>query len=65
MKEGFIMATNSFLKVIHVRDRAFAKKLIDALEHAKGKKSIEVKFSKPVKEIPKEEIKALFNKEND
>ena len=56
------MATKSFLKTVHVRDRAFAKKLIDALEHAESKRSIEVEFSKPVKDIPKDKIKALFSK---
>lgn len=55
------MATKSFLKVIYVRDRVFARRLLNALEHAEGKKSIEVEFSKPVKEIPKDKIKALFS----
>ncbi len=57
------MATKSFLKVIHVRDRVFARKLINAIEHAEGKKSIQVEFSKPVREISKDRIKAIFSKE--
>ena len=56
------MATVSILKNVDIRDKEQAKKLVYALEHAKGKKSKKVVLSKTVKEIDRDMIKSIFGK---
>lgn len=65
MKEGSLMATKSILKEIDVRDKKFANNLINALEHAANKGSIEVRLTKPVSEVKREQIKKLFGEKED
>ena len=54
------MATNSFLKTISIKKSNEAKKLVKALENAKGKKSKEVNISRTVDTIDKNTIKEFF-----
>lgn len=54
------MATKSILKDINIRDRHSARNLINALETSKTHKGDEIKMTKPVKDIPKDKIKAIF-----
>jgi len=54
------MATKSILKNIDIRNKSLCRNLLNALEHAEGKKSKEVKLNKPYAEIKKEQIKELF-----
>ncbi len=56
------MATKSILKEVNIRNKHLGRKLVSALEHAKHKGSIEVKLSKPVNEVSREQIKELFSK---
>ncbi|ACB84405.1 hypothetical protein [Natranaerobius thermophilus] len=57
------MATKSILKNINIRRKSFCRNFINALENAKGRKSKEVKLSRPVTEIKGEKIKEIFGNE--
>ncbi len=59
------MATKSILKQINVRDKIFARNLINALENAEGKGSIHVEISKSTRTIGKGQVKSLFGKVDD
>lgn len=57
---GEIMATKSMLKSVDVRDKYLGRNLISALENAEKKGAKSVTFSKSVKTVRKDKIKALF-----
>lgn len=59
------MATKSILKEVNVRNKILGRKLVNALEHAKNKGSINVELTKPVNEIRREQIKEIFAKDFD
>lgn len=54
------MATKSICKTVHIRDKRLAGQLINALESAKGKHSIEVHLSKKTYDLKGDHIKELF-----
>ena len=54
------MATKSILKNVTIKDANAARRLVNALEHAEGKRSKRVALSRTVSSAKKEEIRALF-----
>jgi len=54
------MATKSILKSVDIKDRRLCRQFASALEHAKGKQSISVEMSKPVREVRGKDIKKIF-----
>ncbi|WP_170253905.1 hypothetical protein [Acetobacterium paludosum] len=54
------MATKSILKSIDIKDRRLCRQFVNALKNAKGKRSITVEMSKPVREVHGKDIKTLF-----
>lgn len=54
------MATKSILKNIDIKDKNMCRLLVNALENAQEKKSVEVKMSKPVWEVKRDDIKKIF-----
>lgn len=54
------MATKSICKTVRIRDKRLASQLINALESAKGKHSIEVHVSKKVQDLKGDQIKGVF-----
>ncbi len=54
------MATKSILKDIDIREKHMGRKLVNALENAKGKHSKVVEFSRACSTIKKGQIKELF-----
>lgn len=54
------MATKSICKTVHIRDRRLAGRLINALENAKGKHSVEVHLSKKTYDLKGDQIKEVF-----
>ena len=54
------MASKSICKSIHIRDRRLSNQLVNALENAKGKHSIEICISKKVQDLKGEKIKEMF-----
>jgi len=54
------MATNSILRNVIIKDKVLVKSFIEALDHAKGRKSKEVIISKTLKHLDKSEIEMLF-----
>ncbi len=58
------MATKTFLKNINIRDKTLGDNLVNALEHAKEKHSIDVTLTKTFREVRKDQIKALFGEED-
>ena len=59
------MATKSILKDIDIREKHMGRKLVNALENAKGKQGKEVSFSKACSTIKKGKIKELFGIKNE
>lgn len=57
------MATSSIFSNITVRDKAFCRSLIHALEHSKKDKGKQVILSKCVTELDQEQIRNLFTEE--
>nr|WP_317324505.1 hypothetical protein [uncultured Flavonifractor sp.] len=54
------MATKSILKEVRFRDKSLCRGFATALEHAKGKKSKEVRMSRTCQTIQKDKIKDFF-----
>ena len=54
------MATSSIYTSVRVKSKTECKKLVTALEHAKGKKAKEVVFSRSVEVMEGEKVKDLF-----
>lgn len=54
------MATYSFLKDINLRGRKQSQDFIRALERSREKKEKEVKLSRPVSDMSREEIRKIF-----
>lgn len=55
------MATNSFLKTINLQGRKQSQEFIRALEKSKEKGEKEVRISRPVSDMSREEIRKLFD----
>lgn len=60
-----IVATKSILKYITVKEKATSRSLINALEHADKKTSIDVEFSRGVRTADRDLIQQLFKKKDD
>lgn len=58
--EANFMATKSIFKNIVIKDRSLSRKLVLALENAKGKSSKHVVLSKSYHEAKKGQIKDIF-----
>lgn len=56
------MATSSIYNNIKVTDRNFCKSLASALENSQENKGKTVTYSKEVKRLNQDQVKALFNK---
>lgn len=56
------MATKSILKNIVIKDKKSSSDLINALESAKGKKAVDVTFSRSVRTADDEMIRKMFEK---
>jgi len=56
------MATKSIFNTVRVNDKASAKKLLSALEHAQGKPAKEVPDTKMHREVKGRDISVLFGK---
>lgn len=54
------MATKSITKDVDIRSKHLGRALVQAMENAAGKKSADVKVSKTVKVIHKDQLKSLF-----
>lgn len=54
------MATKSILKDVRFRDKSLCRGFATALEHAKGKKSKEVRIFRTCQTIQKDKIKDFF-----
>lgn len=54
------MATKSILKEVRFRDRSLCRGFATALEHAKEKKSKEVRLTRTCQTIQKDKIKDFF-----
>lgn len=54
------MATSSIFVNVNVKNKDDCRKLVLALEHAKGKKAKEVVLSRPVEVIRGEKVKDLL-----
>ena len=54
------MATSSIYKNVVVKNKVLAQGLVSALENAQNKKSKEVHFSRDIENVPKSEIKKMF-----
>lgn len=59
------MATKSILKTIHIKTSEPARALVQALEHAKGKKEQDVIISKTYSEASRTDIKKMFGVHNE
>jgi hypothetical protein len=59
------MATKTIIKDVVIRDVNLAKNLIIALEQAENKGRISVKYSKPVNNITRDQVKLLFGERID
>lgn len=60
---GYIMATKSILKTIHIRSPKCAKRLVSALENAAGKASAEVHLRQAVSDASRSDIRKMFGGE--
>lgn len=65
VNRGVSMATRSILKNIVVKDRKFCHSLISALEHSKDQKGKEVKLTRQVRNLDKDDIIKIFGDKND
>jgi hypothetical protein len=54
------MATKSFLKTIHIKNKKDCHALVNALEHAKDKSAVSVSFHRSYHVASKEEVSNLF-----
>lgn len=54
------MATNSIYNSIKVTDRNFARSLVKVLEESSKTSPREVKYTRPVRKMTKEDIKKVF-----
>lgn len=54
------MATKSILKDVRFRDKSLCRGFATALEHAKGKKSKEVRISRTCQIIPQNMVEEFF-----
>jgi hypothetical protein len=54
------MATKSILKVVHIRDKKSALRLVNALENASVKEAKQVTFRRPVHEVKAEQLRTMF-----
>lgn len=54
------MATKSILKTVDIRTERSAKRLANALEHAKGKSAKPVELSRSVYTASAEDVRKLF-----
>ncbi len=59
------MATKSILKDINIKDKKTVAALVNALEHASGKKAQDVKRERSYSEASRAEIKKMFGGSND
>lgn len=57
------MATKSVLKTVDITSKKLANGFVQALESAQGKHSKDVKFSRTVKTLRKDEISSFFGAE--
>ena len=55
-----MVSTTSILKNISIRDKNLSRKLVDALENAKGKPGIDVQYKRKCIEVKGDKIKELF-----
>lgn len=61
-----LMATKSILKSVNIRSRKDVNALANAMEHARDRKAVPIKMSRPVSDATEEEIKKMFgDKSND
>ena len=65
VNRGVSMATRSILKNIVFKDRKFCHSLISALEHSKDQKGKEVKLTRQVRNLDKDDIIKIFGDKND
>lgn len=56
------MATSSFFRNINITTEKQARNLINALEKAEKKRGEEVKMSRPLNEVKREQAKEFFAK---
>lgn len=56
------MATKSITKVIRIKDRSSARKLVSALEHSREKSSRLPEIDKKSRDLKGEEIVSIFKK---
>lgn len=54
------VATKSVLKSVHIKDKKSAVRLVNAMEHAEGKRSQIVTHSRPFSDASREEIRKMF-----
>lgn len=65
-KEVIGMATKSILKSVNIRTASAANSLANAMEHARDRRSVPVKISRPVSDATEDEIRNMFmEKKND
>jgi hypothetical protein len=57
------MATKSVVKTVDITSKKLANGFIKALENAQDKHSKDVEFSRTVKTLRKDEVKAFFGEE--
>ena len=55
------MATKSFLKTIHIKNKKDCTALVNAMEHAEQKGNVPVTFSRSYHEATKEEVQKMFS----
>jgi len=58
-----IVATNSILNNVRIKDKQLARNFVKALENAENKKAKEVVIPHTVQKLDKGQIKAVFDKE--
>ncbi len=54
------MATKSIYKNINIKDKAFCRALVSALENAQNKKAKDVEYTRTFSEAKGEQIKEMF-----
>ncbi|MBQ3969995.1 MAG: hypothetical protein II685_05900 [Clostridia bacterium] len=59
------MATSSLYANVKIKKKVSCRKLVEALEHSKAKKSTPVNFSRTVERVKGKRIKELFKADDE